>query len=937
MGKYDGKVTISTAVDNSGVEKDLQEVSGEFGGLKKVLNDMSKTISGAMTKPVSTACTKIKKDIEAAQKKVEQYQKQIQQSESAKIPLVEQAEQLGVELDEAKAKLAALQTQQQAAGEILSGNGDAEAYINAYAQKPQLDADVNQQQAKVDALQKQWDAVNDKVDGYNSKIAQSNKDMAAQETVVTELEKKLAAAEKETKRIQKNASGSKKEFSAMGKAVSSFTSRLKSIALGALIFNGISAGLREFTSYLSNTLKTNEAFTTALSRLKGALLTAAQPIYNALAPALIYLIRLLTDAALVVARFFAALTGTTVKANAEAAKGLYEEANALNEVGKAAKKTGKTVAGFDELNVLQDKGESSGASSGKNEVATPEFPAGDSIITGTLADIREGMEAILVLVGLVGAGILAWKIIDSCTDPAFSLKETFTNIASMALIVAGAILLITGYCDGWVNGVGWGNLLLTLGGIAAILVGITIKFGSFGLTIGAAAASIALLVLGVKDFINNGPSVQNTIMIIAGAIAAAVALASAGISVVVAAIIGAVTAVAAFTAAILLEEPAIMSVEEAQENLTAAKEAAVEAENGYINAVDAAESALKRLKDAEKTAGVTGAELYAQVQSGTLDYANMTDAQKEVYKAYLDNEQKQKDLEASTKAFNDAKKAETIASYENQLALAKESGNYDEFKKSVVAAFEAGELSADEARELIGKSMSEMSDDSQKTFMEDIPGDIKDGLDPSQYETTRKKIGDWFKQAGKDFSSWFINSIWQPIKDFWNKHIAPIFTAKFWKDLAKTCGNGLAAGLESAINGIIWAFESLINFIVGGLNKISINIPDWIPGIGGKRFGINISKVKFNRVSIPRLAQGAVIPPNREFLAVLGDQKNGTNIEAPLSTIQEALANVLADRGDGNITINFTGDLAQLARVLKPVIEKEGKRVGTGMVRKAGA
>ena len=44
---------------------------------------------------------------------------------------------------------------------------------------------------------------------------------------------------------------------------------------------------------------------------------------------------------------------------------------------------------------------------------------------------------------------------------------------------------------------------------------------------------------------------------------------------------------------------------------------------------------------------------------------------------------------------------------------------------------------------------------------------------------------------------------------------------------------------------------------------------------------------------MPRLAQGAVIPPNREFLAVLGDQTSGTNIEAPLETIQDAVALVL--------------------------------------------
>ena len=53
--------------------------------------------------------------------------------------------------------------------------------------------------------------------------------------------------------------------------------------------------------------------------------------------------------------------------------------------------------------------------------------------------------------------------------------------------------------------------------------------------------------------------------------------------------------------------------------------------------------------------------------------------------------------------------------------------------------------------------------------------------------------------------------------------------------------------------------------------------------------------------TIPKLASGAVIPPNREFLAVLGDQKHGTNIEAPLSTIQEAVANVMADYEAANL------------------------------------
>lgn len=145
----------------------------------------------------------------------------------------------------------------------------------------------------------------------------------------------------------------------------------------------------------------------------------------------------------------------------------------------------------------------------------------------------------------------------------------------------------------------------------------------------------------------------------------------------------------------------------------------------------------------------------------------------------------------------------------------------------------------------------------------------------------------------------WVKGAWDAVKQFWNRYIAPVFTAKFWLNLAKNCGNGLIAGFEGAINGIVWLFEKMINFIVDGLNKISIDVPSWVPGIGGKKFGFNVPRASFGRVSIPRLAQGAVIPPNREFLAVLGDQKQGTNIEAPLNTIVEAF-NIALSRNGGS-------------------------------------
>ena len=165
-----------------------------------------------------------------------------------------------------------------------------------------------------------------------------------------------------------------------------------------------------------------------------------------------------------------------------------------------------------------------------------------------------------------------------------------------------------------------------------------------------------------------------------------------------------------------------------------------------------------------------------------------------------------------------------------------------------------------------------------------------------------------------------VKEIWNAVKAFWNTHIAKVFTGKFWLDLAKKCGNGLIGGFESAINSIIGMFEKMMNWIVSGINKISFEVPDWVPLIGGKKFGFNIPEVKFSRVSIPRLAQGAVIPPNREFLAVLGDQKQGTNIEAPLDTIKQAVAEVIAQVNTGfggSIEVPVIIDGREVARAVR--------------------
>lgn len=85
----------------------------------------------------------------------------------------------------------------------------------------------------------------------------------------------------------------------------------------------------------------------------------------------------------------------------------------------------------------------------------------------------------------------------------------------------------------------------------------------------------------------------------------------------------------------------------------------------------------------------------------------------------------------------------------------------------------------------------------------------------------------------------------------------------------------------------------------------------------------SISGYSLDTAAIPQLANGAVIPPNAPFAAILGDQRNGTNIEAPLSTIQEALRAEL-----GNSELSRIAELLELIYEKDTTIELDGDKVG---------
>lgn len=188
----------------------------------------------------------------------------------------------------------------------------------------------------------------------------------------------------------------------------------------------------------------------------------------------------------------------------------------------------------------------------------------------------------------------------------------------------------------------------------------------------------------------------------------------------------------------------------------------------------------------------------------------------------------------------------------------------------------------------------------------------------------------------KEYLVGIFSSTWESIKQIFSGFIDFLFGvftgdwSRAWdgvKEIFKGVWNGIIGLLEGAVNIIIKG----VNWLISQLNKIHFEIPDWVPGIGGNSFGINIPPV--NEIEIPRLARGAVIPPNREFLAVLGDQKQGTNIETPLPTMVQAFKQALSEMGmTRESTIVLEVDGQQFGKAVFRHYNSESRRVGATLI-----
>lgn len=232
-----------------------------------------------------------------------------------------------------------------------------------------------------------------------------------------------------------------------------------------------------------------------------------------------------------------------------------------------------------------------------------------------------------------------------------------------------------------------------------------------------------------------------------------------------------------------------------------------------------------------------------------------------------------------------------------------------------------------------------------KAWFDDTFGDLKKFISEAWTSISKNTSEMWGGIAKIFTSAWdniksvwdgvtgFFGGVWDGIKQVFG-NVAQWFGDTFggaWqavKDVFST-GGAIFQGITEAIAS---TFRSIVNHIIGGINTV-VSVP--FNAINGALNGLRNFSIMgaspFSWIpsvsvpSIPYLANGAVIPANHEFLAVLGDQKSGTNIEAPLSTIQDAMRTVMDERSGNSDVVNMLATLIRVVQEKNLLIEDVGK------------
>ena len=736
--------------------------------------------------------------------------------------------------------------------------------------------------------------------------------------------------------LQQAVDGLRAKLTQSSKNLAKFRNRLMSIVSGALVFNLISAGLRKTTEWMGSAALSSATLRAALGSLQGAASTAAAPLLQAILPALTAIANAAATAFYYIAQLVSFLTGKSIGASQSAAKAMGKYAKAAKSAGSAAD---GALAKFDELDVL-DKNSGGGAGA-----ITPnyDFNTDNPFLDEILQAIKDG--------DWYGVGqLIGEKLRDSLNaipwpDIQDKARAWATNIANcingfievpglweaIGHTVAQGLNTALIFADTLMQGIHWDSLG------AGIARGLTTAVAELDwpllgrvLTDGMRAA-----ILTLYSFVQTYTGWADLGNSIAACINSAIANipwmeAGLGLSGFVVGLLHTLIATVQGTDWTALGQNIVSMVSSIDwVGLFSAMGTlaidVLQAINGILDQVDW---------------GAVGQKIMECIEA--VDWAGILSQLGEI----INNNW------PLLLAILGAALLPQISTFILSTVLGAVLNALAVFIASVVASIGLWPLLLVAAVSVILAAIIET--------LRKHGDDIRAGVD--KFGET---IADIIRSAGEKVKEiwnglWLTvkligMQLWEDITQGWNDFWINIGTAldsavadiqQGWNDawtavsdFVSDIWEGITDTIETAINGIIGLVNGMISAIVDGVNGVigvlngfGFDVPEWAQDkLGVERVGFNIDPI--TAPQIPYLAQGAVIPANHEFLAVLGDQTNGTNIEAPLATIQQALAEVMeAYTGQQDITIRFAGDLAQLARVLKPYIDKEENRRGAKLV-----
>ena len=736
--------------------------------------------------------------------------------------------------------------------------------------------------------------------------------------------------------LQRAVDGLRAKLTQSSKNLAKFRNRLMSIVSGALVFNLISAGLRKTTEWMGSAALSSATLRAALGNLQGAASTAAAPLLQAILPALTAIANAAATAFYYIAQLVSFLTGKSIGASKSAAKAMGKYAKAAKSAGSAAD---GALAKFDELDVL-DKNSGGGAGA-----ITPnyDFNTDNPFLDEILQAIKDG--------DWYGVGqLIGEKLRDSLNaipwpDIQDKARAWATNIANcingfievpglweaIGHTVAQGLNTALIFADTLMQGIHWDSLG------AGIARGLTTAVAELDwpllgrvLTDGMRAA-----ILTLYSFVQTYTGWADLGNSIAACINSAIANipwmeAGLGLSGFVVGLLHTLIATVQGTDWTALGQNIVSMV-------SAIDWVGLFSAMGTL-AIDVLQAINSILDQVDWDA--VGQKIMECIE--VVDWAGILSQLGEI----INNNW------PLLLAILGAALLPQISTFILSTVLGTVLNALAVFIASVVASIGLWPLLLVAAVSVILAAIIET--------LRKHGDDIRAGVD--KFGET---IADIIRSAGEKVKEiwnglWLTvkligMQLWEDITQGWNDFWTNIGTAldsaaadiqQGWNDawtavsdFVSDIWEGITDTIETAINGIIGLVNSMISAIVGGVNGVisvlngfGFDVPEWAQDkLGVEQVGFNIDPI--TAPQIPYLAQGAVIPANHEFLAVLGDQTNGTNIEAPLATIQQALAEVMeAYTGQQDITIRFAGDLAQLARVLKPYIDKEENRRGAKLV-----